>query len=172
MCEKRVICIGIIWLCTGSAVCEVAVDVCSGGAAIEARLRAAIQDVYHCDVTKENPLEPQPLRQFGFVVAAGLFEAIAQSDAQYKQLVSNAKNVVAPGGTFLVDGDFGESFYYVNGKKFHVFNQSEELVKTTFQELGFGDIKMTFEHRDQSVEKGQQMFDAQAYFHMSCKRLA
>ena len=140
----------------------------SGGAAIEQRLRDAIQDIYHCDVTNENPLAPSPLRQFQFVIAAGLFEAIAQSPAQYRELVSNAKNVIAPGGTFLVDGDFGESFYFVGGKKFHVFNQSEELVKSTFRDLGFVDIKITFEHRD--PEKGQQMFDAEAYFHMSCKR--
>jgi hypothetical protein len=139
---------------------------CRGGKAIEERLRAAVQDVYRCDVLLDNPLSPLPLQTFDCVIVAGVIEVAAHDQETYLKCVDNVKRLLNPGALLLVDGDLGCSYYVVDGKKFHVLKSDASFIRSAYEQKGFEKVHMTMEGRNYDVEKGIEMFDSQGYFHL------
>lgn len=137
---------------------------------LELRVRNAVRDVFFCDINNENPLAPQPPRQFDCVIAAGVLECGSANHEAYKRNVRNIASLVKPGGYILADGDLNENFYYVNDQKFFILNLDAAFIRAAFEEAGFEELEFLEFQYDASERSTIDMFDAQGYWQLRARK--
>lgn len=125
-------------------------------------MRQCIKDVCFADVNQSNPLGTDDLHQFDVVTALYLFEALKCVDM--KSSMTNAANLLKPGGTFVIVADIEATSFYDINHEFMLSGTSRSL-QDFEEDLAAADLTIVqteFRENDEdySNSKGTALFRA------------
>ncbi|XP_063291906.1 nicotinamide N-methyltransferase-like [Pelobates fuscus] len=103
----------------------------------EDNLRGKIKQILHCDVSKNNPLEPVVLPKADCLIAAVCLEAACRNQNSYITALKNLSNLLKPEGHLILAGDLGANYYEVGPNKIFSLAVSEQSLRNALGESGY-----------------------------------
>lgn len=114
-----------------------------------------VNECGHCPVL-DNPANCE---QFDIIVSSFCLEGACLSHETYKATVQRLYALLKPGGFLLFVHARNQTFYYVNGKKFHAIPLNEKLASETWKEIGLVNIQLAAIERTPNMDS-----DSNGYF--------
>ncbi|XP_060106565.1 nicotinamide N-methyltransferase-like [Heteronotia binoei] len=113
----------------------------------EAKVRKTVQQVLYCDVLQSNPLAPVTLPQVDCVLAVECLEAACKDLSSMQAALKNISSLLKLGGTLVLVGILGCSFYMVGSRKFSSLVLTEKNLRDALHATGFAVVEYEAEPR-------------------------
>uniref|UniRef100_A0AAY5EST0 Phenylethanolamine N-methyltransferase n=1 Tax=Electrophorus electricus TaxID=8005 RepID=A0AAY5EST0_ELEEL len=104
---------------------------------VEVNLRQRVKQVLKCDVRLENPFHPHNIDPAECVITSLCLEAACKDLETYRKALRGVATLVRPGGILVMVGVLGQTFYYVNEKRFSCLILSKTNIESILENLGF-----------------------------------
>jgi hypothetical protein len=108
----------------------------------EEKARAAIRDVLHADIRRDDPLGPAFRGRYPLVTAHYCAEAISTDKAVFASNVHNIASLVAPRGMLILSACGAADHYRVGERNFPCSQATPDDVLGAFQREGFGSLDL------------------------------
>ncbi|XP_060106566.1 nicotinamide N-methyltransferase-like [Heteronotia binoei] len=113
----------------------------------EAKVRSTVQKVLYCDVMQSNPLAPVTLPQVDCVLGVECLEVVCKDLSTMRAALKNISSLLKLGGSLLLVGMQGCSFYMVGSQKFSSFVLTEKNLRDALHATGFAVVEYEAEPR-------------------------
>jgi SAM-dependent methyltransferase len=110
--------------------------------ALAARLRARIQRVGPCDLTRENPLDPDVQAGFDVVSSAFCLEAVTQDPEDFKSFLRRISALLKPGGSLVAVLVRDSDAYKVGRHFFPACPLNEATLAAALQGNGYRHVRI------------------------------
>ena len=110
--------------------------------AVAARLRACIRRVGPCDLTRENPLEPDVQTDFDIVSSAFCLEAVTQDPEDFKSFLRRIRALLKPGGSLVAVLVRDSDAYKVGRHFFPACPLNEATLAAALQGNGYRHVRI------------------------------
>ena len=118
----------------------------NGGApdptALAARVRGRVTRLLHCDLSRENPLEPEVLADFDLVSSAFCLEGITQDRRMFAVFVRRLAGLLREGGMLIATVVRESEAYKVGSHYFPACALDEGTLTRALESSGYGDIRL------------------------------
>ncbi len=125
----------------------------NGGApdpsALAARVRDRIKRLLRCDLTRDNPLEPEALSGFDVVSSAFCLEGITQDRRSFAVFLRRLATLVRAGGMLLATVVRDSEAYKVGASWFPACPLDEGTLTRALESSGFGDVRIHSRRTDE-----------------------
>ena len=103
-------------------------------------VRSIVDNVVHCDLTKDPPIEQGYNHFYDVVISSFVIEAVAQTIDEYGLLVSRLGKLVKPGGLLLIYGVEHSNFYTFGNLTFWDISINADNTVAAMKDAGFNNI--------------------------------
>ena len=103
-------------------------------------VRSLVDNVVHCDITKDPPIEQGYNNLYDVVISSFVLEVVAQTIDEYGLLVSRLGKLVKPGGLLLIYGVEHRNFYTVGNVTFWEISINADNTVAAMKDAGFNNI--------------------------------
>lgn len=117
---------------------------------LAARLRACIRRVAPCDLTRENPLEPDVRNDFDIVSSAFCLEAVTQDPADFTSFLQRIRALLKPGGSLVAVLVRDSRAYKVGRHFFPACPLNEAALAEALRGNGYRDVQIQTLETDRS----------------------
>ncbi|XP_032890714.1 phenylethanolamine N-methyltransferase [Amblyraja radiata] len=105
--------------------------------AMQQRMRDRIKEVYHCDITQLQPLQPRLLEPVDAITTTFCLESVCRDKEALQQALANITSLLRSGGSLLMVGALGESYYLAGEAKLPVVPLDEAYVREAVGNAGY-----------------------------------
>ncbi|KAJ8256668.1 hypothetical protein COCON_G00188200 [Conger conger] len=102
---------------------------------VEQRLRKIVQ-VKKCDVTLENPFQPE-MEPVDCITSSLCLEAACKDLETFRRAIGSIAALLKPGGTLMLTGILNQSYYFVGKQRFDCLVLTKSVVEETVKGQGF-----------------------------------
>ncbi|KAJ8256669.1 hypothetical protein COCON_G00188210 [Conger conger] len=103
---------------------------------VEQKLRKIVQFL-KCDVTLENPFQPEMMEPVDCITSSLCLEAACKDLETYRRAVGSIAALLKPGGTLMLTGILNQSYYFVGKQRFDCLVLTQSMVEETVKGQGF-----------------------------------
>jgi hypothetical protein len=117
-------------------------------------------------VLQKNPFYPTTREPFDAILSSLCLEAACKDIQIFNQSIKNVTSLLKSGGTLILLGVLGETYYDVGDKRFFALELQQSDIVQALKEAGFVDI----DFHEQAVSHEVSFANVTGYFFLSATK--